>query len=162
MPKLKHAFFNVYWIVAILVAAAAYLVLGYLPPTPDWKLLLTAFGAILSFVYFVQKQRLEELKLFKELFAEFNARYDRFNDQLAKLSKDPASPLQAQDQQLVIDYFNLCAEEYLFYRLGYLPPVVWASWYCGIVANLRDPRIRQLWQREVTTDSYYGLRIARP
>lgn len=43
----------------------------------------------LSLIFLVQKQRLEELRLFKELFAGFNARYDRMNGQLMRIATEP-------------------------------------------------------------------------
>ena len=45
----------------------------------DWKLVVTLVGLTVSLIFFVQKQKLEELKLFKELFTEFNRRYDEMN-----------------------------------------------------------------------------------
>ena len=39
----------------------------------------------LGFCYFVQQQRLSETSLFKDLFTEFNARYDRMNDKLLEI-----------------------------------------------------------------------------
>src|SRR5436190_2837771 len=39
-----------------------------------------------------------------------------------------------------IDYFNLCAEEFLFQRLGYIYDEVWTSWRNGMLQYGRDPR----------------------
>ena len=46
------------------------------------ELLLSGIGAIAGFTYFLYRQHLDETKLFKELFVEFNARYDKLNDNL--------------------------------------------------------------------------------
>jgi hypothetical protein len=50
---------------------------------------LTSFatfsGVALTTIYFVQKQKLEEMKLFKDLFTEFNTRYERQNGKLADI-----------------------------------------------------------------------------
>jgi hypothetical protein len=48
----------------------------------DWKVLITIFGGLLSFFYFVQKQQLDEAKFINELFIKFNQRYDRMNERL--------------------------------------------------------------------------------
>jgi len=46
----------------------------------DWRVSLGATGALLSFVYFVQKQQLEEATLIKDLVTQFNERYDGLNE----------------------------------------------------------------------------------
>jgi hypothetical protein len=45
------------------------------------ELLLSGIGAIAGFI-FLYRQHLDETKLFKELFVEFNARYYKLNDDL--------------------------------------------------------------------------------
>lgn len=44
------------------------------------ELLLSALGALTGFFYFAYRQHLDETRLFRELFADFNARYDKLND----------------------------------------------------------------------------------
>ena len=54
----------------------------------DWKVLLTVVGTLLSFVYFIQKQQLDEAKFSNELFIQFNQRYNELNEKLNRhLSK---------------------------------------------------------------------------
>ena len=36
----------------------------------DWKVLLTVVGGLFSFVYFIQKQQLDEAKFLNELFVQ--------------------------------------------------------------------------------------------
>jgi hypothetical protein len=80
------------------------------------------------------RQHLDEAKLFKELFAEFNARYDALNDDLNTiLFGPPEGLLSADEREYLFSYFNLCAEEYFFYRAGYIDRRVWESWYRGVV-----------------------------
>ncbi len=43
------------------------------------ELLASAIGGVAGFTYFLYRQHLDETKLFKELFAEFNHRYDALN-----------------------------------------------------------------------------------
>jgi hypothetical protein len=35
-------------------------------------------------------------------------------------------------RNLVIDYFNLCAEEFLWYKKNRIPNDVWSAWKSGI------------------------------
>jgi hypothetical protein len=126
--------------------------------TFDWKLNITLVGSIISSIYFVEKQKLEQMELFKELFTEFNRRYDDLNERLNQildgdqekgLSKDQASPLY--------DYFSLCGEEYLFYKRGFIYPEVWRAWCNGMKVLGKNKRIRELWLKELRTESYYGF-----
>ncbi len=73
----------------------------------------TTLGAVLGFCFIVQKQKLEELRLFRDLFTDFNCRYDEMNEKLENI----LTGNQIEDSKLrktLVDYFNLCAEEYLF------------------------------------------------
>lgn len=124
------------------------------------RLMLPLIGTYLSLMYFIQKQRLEETKLFREIFAECNKRYDGLNDQLSEViwsnGEDDLSPEQIK---LLDDYFNLCAEEYLYYKQGYIYPDVWDSWENGMKTIVLNPRIHEYWKKESATGSYYGLDI---
>jgi N-acetylneuraminic acid mutarotase len=113
-----------------------------------------AAGA-LSFCYFIQQQRLAETQLFVQLFERFNARYDNLNDGLASIVS--AHALTPQQRQLIVDYFNLCAEEYLFFREGYILPSVWQSWCRGMRQYLDREPFSSIWGQEVQSESYYGL-----
>ena len=109
----------------------------------DWRVSLGAIGVLLSFVYFVQKQQLEEARLIKELVTQFNERYDDLNEELNSIvrAKGSAEPLENAQKDTLYDYFNLCAEEYLFYRRGYVYPEVWEAWARGMETYLVDDRV---------------------
>jgi hypothetical protein len=83
----------------------------------DVQLTTTIGGGALGFVYFVQKQRLDELRLFHDLFTKFNDRYDGLNGTLNGILEGEAeAPLTQEQTDCLSDYFNLCAEEFFFYR----------------------------------------------
>jgi hypothetical protein len=122
------------------------------------ELLLPIIGAIATFGYFFYGQHLNETKLFKELFVEFNRRYDNLNDGLNRIVVGPkAGELSESERELVFSYFSLCAEEYFFYRAGYIDESVWESWCRGMKVFFGHPRIRDLWDADCRTDSYYGF-----
>jgi hypothetical protein len=50
----------------------------------DWAVIVSLGGVAVSLIYFVQSQRLEQTRLFKELFSEFNLRYDKLNAMLER------------------------------------------------------------------------------
>jgi hypothetical protein len=108
------------------------LVLSIISPirgTDAWTLLAPLITCTISFVYFIQKQKIEELRLFKELFQEFNDRFDNLNDDLNRICENGIDPKnKRKDIQKLYDYFNLCGEEYLYYRKGYIFPEVWEAW----------------------------------
>jgi hypothetical protein len=138
---------------AAIAASWFYFAAGH-PP----ELLLSSLGALTGFFYFVYRQHLDETRLFKELFVEFNARYDKLNDGLnAILSGPREGDLTDRDRKLLFSYFNLCAEEYFFYRAGYIDHDVWKSWFRGMNAFFEHPRIRELWDRDCKVDSYYSF-----
>jgi hypothetical protein len=116
----------------------------------------TTLGAVLALCFIVQKQKLEELRLFRDLFTDFNHRYDDMNEEL----EDVHAGKQMGDSNLritLVDYFNLCAEEYLFYKEGFIHTLAWRSWCLGMLYYLKDERVRKIWDDEVRKDSYYGL-----
>lgn len=153
--RLKHWLFGHYWwLLSIAAAATSVVLVHHGEPLSSFA---GAAGAFLSVVYFVQKQRLEELRLFREIFKECNARYDSMNEALAKVCEPNDERLSPEEANLLIDYFNLCGEEYLYYRQGYIPPLVWQSWYLGMQVVICSPRVNELWRAEAATGSYYGL-----
>ena len=153
---MKSIFFRHYILLAAALGAAVILVAILEPNFIKFEIALTALGGIFSSVYFVQKQKLEELKLFKELFTEFNHRYDRMNERLNKI-RDGAEneELTVEEINCLYDYFNLCAEEYLYYKQGYILPEVWTAWKNGMKYFSGSRRIRQLWKKELKENSYY-------
>ena len=90
-------------------------------------------GAVLatgiSISFGVRQYKMENDKMFKELFESFNSRYDtKFNNKLNEIdSKYKVSKellIDENDKLLIIDYLNLCSEEYLWYQKGRIPEIV--------------------------------------
>ena len=137
-------------------AIAAWLIF---PAVRQPGLLVSAIGGVAGFTYFLYRQHLDEAKLFKELFGEFNARYDALNNDLnAILFGPPGGSLSANEREHLFSYFNLCAEEYFFYKAGFIDRRVWESWYRGMRLFFKHPRIQELWEQDCKADSYYGFR----
>jgi len=64
------------------------------------ELLVSVIGGVAGFTYFLYRQHLDEAKLFKDLFAEFNSRYDALNDNLnAILFGPPEGLLSANERE---------------------------------------------------------------
>jgi hypothetical protein len=154
----KHFVFRNYWWIAgaVVVAAIAVIVTSGAPGRES--LIATTLATALGFCYFVQKQKLDELRLFKDLFTDFNRRYDAMNAKLEDIRAGDRR-IDSEPRSTLVDYFNLCAEEYLFFKEGYIHRGVWSSWCRGMVYYLRDDRIRQVWNAEMASDSHYGLTL---
>ena len=98
--------------------------------------------------------------MFRELFTEFNARYDKLNERLNELvNREEQCPLGPRDRDLLFDYFNLCGEEFFFYRSGYIPSEVWDAWRYGIQGFIKVKCVRELLEKELNWRSYYGLTL---
>lgn len=121
------------------------------------EMLIAFLTLVTGAFYFFNQLYIEKARFFKELFMEFNRRYDRKNNKLLDILKT-IEPLIEEQKILLIDYFNLCAEEYMFYEAGYIDKRVWESWNNGMKQFGQDPRIFELWKQESqTTNFYYGF-----
>lgn len=145
----------------ILLSLVALVIVLVGPADRREQLLLGMISAIGGFFYFLYRQHLDETKLFRELFVEFNHRYSTLNNQLNAIERGEASkPLDPQEIDTLYEYFNLCAEEFLFFQAGYISKDVWQSWVHGMVHFACNERIRFLWNQELasdSSDSYYGF-----
>ena len=131
-----------------------------------WQLVVTTLSLVVSSSFLIQRQKLQETELFNDLFQKFNSRYDDLNECLLEMRStdqdDESDRLNGEEKSKLIDYFNLCAEEHLFYKRGYIPPKVWQAWREGMRFYMEDQRIRDLWEQEKETESYYGLKMPVP
>ena len=120
--------------------------------------LLGAIGIGGGLSYFLLTHHTEEVKLFKELFESFNLRYDQINEELNQLRKrDQSRDFTKEENDLLYNYFNLCGEEYLYFKKGFIYPEVWEAWLKGMRIFYRVEKIKLLWNEELKTGSYYGL-----
>lgn len=153
--RIKYWFFDHYWwLLCVAMGSTLAVLLALKESLPT---IATALGALVSVAYFLQKQKLDELRLFREIFKECNARYDDLNEDLARIARANEFEFTTDDRQILVDYFNLCGEEYLYFRRGYIEPSVWHAWHSGMQSLVSIPSINTLWQSEKATGSYYNL-----
>lgn len=147
----------------IFLVAAAGLVTGILivvPPLKQPDFFMPAVAGAAGFAYFLYSQHLQETRLFADLFRQFNERYDKLNDGLNRIATESdVSMLGHKDKQVLFDYFNLCGEEFLYYRSGFIDPEVWNSWANGMRFFSSIQHINDLWQTELRGNSYYGFTL---
>ncbi|TDQ18600.1 hypothetical protein DFQ04_0404 [Algoriphagus boseongensis] len=128
---------------------ATLLVIGYFNTRFDERVFLGILGIMATMYLGTLRTRMEHDKLFKELFTDFNTKYDnQLNDLLNDLRANPERDLEPEETQMIFDYFNLCAEEYLWRKKGRIPSDVWEAWKAGIQSNLEIPQVRELFNKE--------------
>src|SRR5688572_7695158 len=117
--------------IIIFTGTSAFLVFLFL--NRKLELLIAILGFGISIAFSLRQSRIENDRIFKELFLMYNEKYDKkFNNCLnyiiQQVSKNPEYELTEKQVSLIIDYLNLCAEEYLWYTKGRIDKIAWNSW----------------------------------
>lgn len=151
----RHLFFHHHWwLVPTIAIALAVIVLRSTLPDKG-----TVFAGIVAAAigvsFFVHQQRLAEMNLFWELISKFNGRYDSIHERLMRMRHED----DCTDYQVVWEYFNLCAEEFLFFTEGYIDHRVWRAWCIGMLYYFDVDPFLTMWRDVGDRDSYYGLTI---
>lgn len=144
-------------LLAVSVNAIAYVLA---PADKALELHLPITAAVAGFVHFLYSQHNYQTQLFVSLFDKFNARYTSLNEKLNDIITRAAVDLTEQETKTLFDYFNLCAEEYLFYKSGYIDQDVWRSWLTGMKHFAGNSAVRSLWKAELCAGSYYDFSLA--
>lgn len=144
------------WVWFLLALLIGFFICLSVPLIRRMDVFVAYVAAVWGVAYFRYQQHLETARFFKELVTEFNRRYDNKNNKLLAVMGN-SEPFNQEQEQVFIDYFNLCAEEYLFYEMGYIYDCVWDAWYNGMKQFGNDMRVAELWKQEIQTDSYYDF-----
>ena len=145
------------WLIFFAGTIVLILVLPLLPlPYRSSEVLIAAVGGLWALAFYLHQRHAEDARFMKELLTEFNGRYDQLNAELqsALWSKEEFGK---ETKLKFIDYFNLCAEEWLFWKSGYIYDPVWSAWENGMKQYGKDERVRNLWLNERGSNSYYGF-----
>lgn len=154
----RQFIFKHYWWIVLLGAPLGVWLVVIFATGQKASLIGSIIAAALGFCYFAQQQKLAEISLFKELFTEFNQRYDNLNGPLREIANSDKVPDEAA-RRTIINYLNLCSEEYLFFKEGYIHRDVWRSWCAGMLWYFERKPFQSVWEDEERTDSYYGLSL---
>jgi hypothetical protein len=145
------------WVAPLTIGTLALYVLAGPRSIPP-EILLASVSGIFAMAFFAHKSHSDDARFMQELLIHFNTRYDKINNDLAEIFDTPGEiPLKLDEKLVLIDYFNLCAEEWLFRRAGYIWDPVWISWENGMRQYAQYPFIQKLWHEEQKTNSYYGF-----
>ncbi len=129
---------------------------------------LSVLGGLYTVVWASIKYKLSKDKMVKDLFKDFNERYtgemnDLFeelrNAKSVEIAKCAKSLLR--ENNLIVDYFNLCSEEFYWYKKKRIPSFVWKNWENGIIENLKIEEVYKMLCKEdkryKNGDTYYGF-----
>ena len=132
--------------------------------------LATVIAVIVAFFlsnkYQKYAQKVEDDRIMKDLFKEFNERFDKINGSLlviTKLAIDDYDKLmpekRIEHEGVIMDFFNICSEEYFWYQEGRINSKIWKSWHKGMndIYN-KSLIIQRLWLEESNNEgfiSYY-------
>lgn len=130
-------------------------------------LMLGGIGILITLYYSWHTKKIADEQMMKQLFTEFNQRYNLLNNSLIEIERDypsiellNASSRAKVLKQNVIDYFSLCAEEfYWYYHKRRIDKLIWNSWHTGMNYWYKNvPTIKSLWEIEIKSNgrkSYY-------
>lgn len=98
-----------------------------------------------------------------QLFLKFNEKYNELNDRLESISKNGLNSPENKgftksDQSIIIDYINLCCEQYYCYRVKkHIPNSIWKFWHAGIMYWCNNiPEILDTWESQINqNNSFY-------
>lgn len=149
--------------------------------------IIKSFGAIIlaivaSWLAYRHNKLTRELSndnLQKQLFIEFNGRYDQLNDLLhfvIQFSEEEVIRfLNAPDEEKfgeysksfinfkINDYLNLCSEEYYWHSKKRIDNRIWNSWKKGMddIYN-QSSIIQKQWQEEIKNEGWKSFYLDKP
>lgn len=147
------------WLIFLAGLLGGALLYAFVPALRKQELVLAWVAGCWAITHFQHQHTLESTKFFFELFTRFNERYDSMNDKLQRIA-DGEGELTHEERARIVDYFNLCAEEHMFYVRGYVPEDVYRSWRAGMNYYASKDRFMRVWKEECGTQSYYGFEFA--
>ena len=125
-------------------------------------------GLIITHMHNKKNTKLANHKMQKELFTEFNMRYDKLNNDLNYICSTSNLFFENFDmgedtkrlEGAINDFFNLCAEEYYWYSKKRIPKRVWKCWEKGMndIYN-KSEIIQKKWDDECENEGYVSYYI---
>jgi hypothetical protein len=158
MHRIKHFLFEYHILLSAVVVTVVFYFYGTREELRNPEFLFGGVGIGGGISYFAFQQILAERQLLYALFKEFNARYENMNDILFEIEKGKDT-LTDQEKKALVGYFNLCSEEWMYFRDGLIPSRIWNSWDEGMKHYHSIPRIKEFWDSELAKNSYYGFKF---
>ena len=165
MDKIRNIFiaFKLYSDILIINLLSLAIGLGAYYFYDKIEILVAVIATGLSLSLGIRQYRTENDKLFKDLFYDFNKKYDStFNNILNSIDiefrENGNYEISTNDKKIIIDYINMCAEEYLWYSKNRIPSEVWNSWKNGMIYFMNIKPINEIViNQKIQKDSFYCL-----
>ena len=143
------------------------------------SIILAIVAAYLADRHNKLSRELSNDNLQKQLFTEFNSRYDNMNDIIQFIldfseediqkyiesnNNESFGDFKKKDIKFKInDYFNLCSEEYYWHSKKRIDDRIWNSWRKGMddIYN-KSEIIRKQWQEEIKNDGWKSFYLDKP
>lgn len=132
---------------------------------------ILGLSVLVSTIIFNRSQtKIARHRLQKELFGEFNKRYDVLNCYLEKITKyESLEHLMNKKpnkypflRSKLNDYFNLCAEEFYWYKCGSIEKDLWNSWEVGMNFWYNNyPIVREAWNEEYKSFGHHAFYLKK-
>lgn len=152
---------RVFWLVSVFIVIVLLMSLFQFcfPKEMKPEMWIGVIGSMVAIYFGLLRHWMDHDKIFKELFLELNARFDTMNEDLNALVKNEPIKSGRSSDQVIQDYLNLCAEEYLWYKLGRIDEDVWTSWKRGMdYYLLNSEEVNKYFENEKKfNQSYYRL-----
>lgn len=160
MKKKFNVFISKKWEFTLIIFCSFALALVLFKLTNKSEILAATLATGISIAIGLRQTRVESDKLFKELFLHYNNIYaTKFNNELARICSLPHNQeLTSEEKNLIIDYINFCAEEFMWYKMKRIEKVVWKSWTKGYNYYFSHQNIKKVLVSEMSqSESYYGF-----
>ncbi|MDA0178404.1 hypothetical protein OOZ35_12960 [Mesoflavibacter profundi] len=142
-------------------------------------IILATVASYLAYRHNKLTRELSNDNLQKQLFTEFNARYDKLNDiiqfilelseeDIIKYKKGKGEDKFGDYTKSYIkfkinDYFNLCSEEYYWYSKERIDNRIWNAWEKGMKDIYNNSEIiRDQWIEEIKNEGWKSFYLKSP
>ncbi|MDO1514341.1 hypothetical protein Q2T41_16930 [Maribacter confluentis] len=142
-------------------------------------IILASVASYLAYRHNKLTRELSNDNLQKQLFTEFNDRYDKLNEIIQfilDLSKEDIAKYkqsksedkigeytQAFIKSKINDYFNLCSEEYYWFSKNRIDDRIWNSWEKGMNDIYNSSEIiRDQWKEEIQNEGWKSFYLEAP
>ena len=163
--KLRYCIINMVFeqlllLLIILTIIFLWLFLNSWIELPAGKEVESILGIVIIYtgvIFNVVTYKIARDQFFKSLFIEFNSRFDQMNDSLNEIRENKLTK-KKKKKRIILDYLNLCAEEYLWFTKGRIEPIVWQSWENGMRFYLLNENFSKIVEKQKEEkSSYYNL-----
>lgn len=123
------------------------------------KISVQIFLGLIGLYFAVRFQIAQKNKLLHDIFIHYNSKYAEINEKIKRVIESE-SPLTAEDKDVIYDYLNLCAEEYVWYKRRLICKKIWSNWFVGMMDYLNTPKFMKIIKEEEDKKldySYYGF-----